>query len=156
MGFYAPFKDPAGRDALVSYFRFTREHRAIYEGARPAAETLLLYPRSAVHAGDVDPVARFRALGKRLVREGIAFDVVPDDILAPENLHDRAVLAITDESALDANAKKTLATFRGARITHLTGEVLTRAGGIVLMVLGMQMSGLIHIGFLDRTYQIGG
>ena len=35
------------------------------------------------------------------------------------------------------------------------GEVLTRAGGVVLMVLGMQMAGLIHIPFLDRTYQIG-
>ena len=35
------------------------------------------------------------------------------------------------------------------------GELLARAGGIVLMVLGMQMSGLIHIGFLERTYQLG-
>ena len=35
------------------------------------------------------------------------------------------------------------------------GEILTRAGGIVLMVLGMQMAGLIHIPFLDRTYQVG-
>ena len=34
-------------------------------------------------------------------------------------------------------------------------DLLTRAGGIVLMVLGMQMAGLIHIPFLDRTYQIG-
>ena len=35
------------------------------------------------------------------------------------------------------------------------GEVLTRVGGIVLMVMGMQMTGLIHIPFLDRTYQVG-
>ena len=35
------------------------------------------------------------------------------------------------------------------------GELLTRVGGVVLMVLGMQMAGLIHIPFLDRTYQIG-
>ncbi|MFA7248382.1 MAG: cytochrome c biogenesis protein CcdA [Dehalococcoidia bacterium] len=35
------------------------------------------------------------------------------------------------------------------------GELLTRIGGIVLMVLGMQMSGLIHIPYLDRTYQVG-
>ena len=35
------------------------------------------------------------------------------------------------------------------------GDVLTRAGGIVLMVLGMQMAGLIHIPYLDRTYQVG-
>ena len=35
------------------------------------------------------------------------------------------------------------------------GDVLTRAGGVVLTVLGMQMAGLIHIPYLDRTYQIG-
>ena len=35
------------------------------------------------------------------------------------------------------------------------GALLARAGGMVLMVLGMQMAGLIHIPFLDRTYQIG-
>ena len=35
------------------------------------------------------------------------------------------------------------------------GEWLTRIGGVVLMVLGMQMSGLIRIPYLDRAYQIG-
>ncbi len=35
------------------------------------------------------------------------------------------------------------------------GDVLTRVGGVVLMVLGMQMAGLIHIPYLDRTYQVG-
>lgn len=35
------------------------------------------------------------------------------------------------------------------------GDLLTRVGGVVLMVLGMQMAGLIHIPYLDRTYQIG-
>lgn len=34
------------------------------------------------------------------------------------------------------------------------GELLTRVGGVVLMVLGMQMAGLIHIPYLDRTYQV--
>ena len=35
------------------------------------------------------------------------------------------------------------------------GALLARGGGVVLMVLGMQMAGLIRIPFLDRTYQIG-
>jgi len=35
------------------------------------------------------------------------------------------------------------------------GDLLTRIGGVVLMVLGMQMAGLIHIPYLDRTYQVG-
>jgi len=33
-------------------------------------------------------------------------------------------------------------------------ELLTRIGGVVLIVFGMQMAGLINIPFLERTYQI--
>jgi cytochrome c biogenesis protein CcdA len=31
-------------------------------------------------------------------------------------------------------------------------DLLTRIGGLVLVVFGMQMSGLVHLPFLDRTY----
>jgi cytochrome c-type biogenesis protein len=41
--------------------------------------------------------------------------------------------------------------FVGSLLTSQT-DLLTRAGGVVLMVLGMQMSGLIHLPFLERTY----
>ena len=34
-------------------------------------------------------------------------------------------------------------------------DTLTRIGGVVLIVFGMQMSGLINIPFLNRTYQVG-
>ncbi len=33
-------------------------------------------------------------------------------------------------------------------------DTLTRIGGVILIVFGMQMSGLINIPFLDRTYQV--
>jgi cytochrome c biogenesis protein CcdA len=33
-------------------------------------------------------------------------------------------------------------------------DTLTRIGGVILMVFGMQMAGLIHLPYLDRTYQI--
>ena len=33
-------------------------------------------------------------------------------------------------------------------------DTMTRIGGVVLIVFGMQMSGLIHIPFMERTYQI--
>lgn len=32
-------------------------------------------------------------------------------------------------------------------------DVATRIGGIILIVLGLQMSGLVHIPYLDRTYR---
>ena len=33
-------------------------------------------------------------------------------------------------------------------------DTATRVGGVVLIVLGLQMSGLVHIPYLDRTYQV--
>lgn len=43
--------------------------------------------------------------------------------------------------------------FAGSLLTaHI--ETMTRIGGVVLMVFGMQMSGLIHLPYLDRTYQV--
>ena len=35
-------------------------------------------------------------------------------------------------------------------------DLLSRIGGVILIVLGMQMTGLIRIPFLDRTYQLPG
>ena len=81
LGFYANFKNPAGREAMTTYFGFAAKHRDLYVGAQPAAELLLLYPRSAVQRGDVEPVARFKAIGKQLAREGYVFDIVADDIV---------------------------------------------------------------------------
>jgi len=43
--------------------------------------------------------------------------------------------------------------FAGSLVTERL-DLLTRVGGVVLMVLGMQMAGLIRIPFLDRTYQL--
>ena len=43
--------------------------------------------------------------------------------------------------------------FAGALVTQQL-DLLTRVGGVVLMVLGMQMTGLIRIPFMDRTYQL--
>ena len=33
-------------------------------------------------------------------------------------------------------------------------DTLTQVGGVVLIVFGLQMSGLVHIPYLDRTYQV--
>ena len=33
-------------------------------------------------------------------------------------------------------------------------DTATRVGGVVLIVFGLQMSGLVHIPYLDRTYQV--
>jgi cytochrome c biogenesis protein CcdA len=40
----------------------------------------------------------------------------------------------------------------GALTEHL--DLVTRAGGLLMVAFGLQMSGLIHFPFLDRTYQL--
>ncbi len=96
LGFYANFKNPAGREAMTTYFGFAAKHRDLYVGAQPAAELLLLYPRSAVQRGGVEPVARFKAIGKQLAREGYVFDIVPDDIVPEAQMSSRRVVVDCD------------------------------------------------------------
>lgn len=123
LGFYAPFKNPVGRAGLTSYFGFLRRNRQYYQGAIPAGELLLLYPRSAVHNGDVAPVARFRALGKRLLRDHYAFDVLPDDLLTTARLRSYRAVAYCDEESLNAAARQSLASFTGPRLLMKTAEL---------------------------------
>lgn len=101
LGFYANFKNPAGREAMTTYFGFARKHRDLYLGAQSAAELLLLYPRSAVHRGDVEPVARFKAIGHQLALAGYAFDIVPDDIVTGAQIASRRVVVATSVGRAD-------------------------------------------------------
>ncbi|MFM8470595.1 MAG: hypothetical protein ACKODH_11605, partial [Limisphaerales bacterium] len=98
LGFYATYKNPAGREAMTTYFGFAAKHRDLYLGAQPAAELLLLYPRSAVHRGDVEPVARFKAIGHQLAREGYVFDIEPDDIVTEAQVNSRRAVVDCDPS----------------------------------------------------------
>lgn len=123
MGFYAPFKNPQGRKNFVDYFAFARRNRDIYQGANLASELLLLYPRSEVHKGDVAPVAIFRALGRRLARDGYAFDVLPDDLLTPAHLARYRAVAYGDEKSLNDVARPALAAFKGPRVTIADPEL---------------------------------
>jgi hypothetical protein len=86
MGFYTDFKSPAAREAIVSYYRFLKRHDALFRANRSAAEALLLFPRRAVHGGDLRPLERFRELGRALLDAHVLFDVLPDDLAAPERV----------------------------------------------------------------------
>lgn len=123
MGFYAPFKEPVGRAAFKQYFGFLRKYRQYYVGANPASELLLLYPRSAVHNGDVAPVQLFKAKGKEFLQRGYAFDILPDDILTSEHLKQYRAVASCDERSLNATARQALNAFKGKRLHVVPPEV---------------------------------
>lgn len=81
MGFYARFKDPLARKEIVRYYNFLEKHADLYRGQRSAAEVLLLFPRSFVHQGDLEPLYTFKKWGKDLLDQHVLFDVLPDDLL---------------------------------------------------------------------------
>ncbi|HLU46799.1 MAG TPA: hypothetical protein VK116_01905, partial [Planctomycetota bacterium] len=84
MGFYTRFTDPEARREIVRYYRFIARNEALFRGAQPSGEALLLYPRSRVHDGDVAAVERFKTAGKRLLDAHVLFDVLPDDLATPQ------------------------------------------------------------------------
>jgi hypothetical protein len=86
MGFYTRFTDPAARKVIAQYYQFLKKHDAIYRANRSHAEVALLFPRKAVHAGNVEPVEQFREIGTKLLDEHVLFDVVPDDLATDELL----------------------------------------------------------------------
>lgn len=84
MGFYTRFTDPAARAEIVRYYDFLRRYESLHKANRSHAESVLLYPRSRVHEGDVAAVDAFKRLGKRLLDAHVLFDVLPDDLASRE------------------------------------------------------------------------
>ncbi|HEX8914176.1 MAG TPA: hypothetical protein VF796_17640 [Humisphaera sp.] len=112
MGFYARFKDPAARAELVRYYRFLERNDAVYRGNRPQADVLLLFPRSAAHAGDLKPVEAFKGAGRTLLDRHVLFDVVPDDLATPDRRASyRAVVETPAGDVADLTMPKGLSTF---------------------------------------------
>ena len=105
MGFYARFTDSLARTEIARYYQFLKQHDALYRASRSHAETVLLYPRQAVHNGDVGPVETFRKLGTRLLDEHVLFDVLPDDAVTSATLAKYRHVVSTDSpdiaSAID-------------------------------------------------------
>ena len=105
MGFYTNYTDPAARQEIVRYYQFLKQYDDVYRANRSHAEVALLYPRSEVHRGIVEPVARFLELGTRLLDDHVLFDVIPDDIMTPEQRQRyRSVLTVGDAAKPDFKA----------------------------------------------------
>ena len=86
MGFYTRYTDPEARKVIAQYYQFIKKHDAIYRANRSHAEVALLFPRKAVHSGNVETVEHFREIGTKLLDEHVLFDVVPDDLATDELL----------------------------------------------------------------------
>jgi len=114
MGFYTRFKNPAARAEIVRYYRFIEEHDEVFRGAQPHAEALLLYPRKAVHAGEVQEVEKFKTTGRRLLDEHCLFAVLPDDVAVPDHLKE---LPSTIESPAEVETRSHFAAPSTVRVS---------------------------------------
>ncbi len=80
MGFYTRIGDPLVRQEVSRYYGFIRRNAETLKAHRPAGEVVLLFPRSEVRKGNLDAVAKFKDIGKTLLNEHVAFDIIPDDL----------------------------------------------------------------------------
>jgi len=103
MGFYAHFTNSVTRQEFARYYNFLEKYDELYRDNRSHAEVLLLYPRSAVHQGDLKPRDAFLTLGRKLLDDHVLFDVIPDDIATSEDLaRYKHVLRPSAETSFDA------------------------------------------------------
>jgi hypothetical protein len=80
MGFYTRFTDPEARKVIVQYYQFLKRYDSVFKANRPYAESVLMFPRKAIHAGNLKPLDQFREVGRHLLESHVLFDVVPDDL----------------------------------------------------------------------------
>lgn len=81
MGFYTRVSDPMARREIARYYRFLERYDVLFRANRSHAEVLLPYPRSRVHAGDLNAVEAFKQVGRQLLDRHVLFDILPDDLL---------------------------------------------------------------------------
>ena len=97
MGFYTRFTDPDARREIVRYYQFLKRYDDLYHANQPHSEVLLLYPRRALHEGDVGAIERFREMGRKLLDRHVLFDVLPDD-QADERISQRYMFVASSDN----------------------------------------------------------
>ncbi len=85
MARYINFTDPAARKEFVRYYQFLKRYDDVYRANRPYGEAVLVHPRSHNHQGKLIPaMTAFQKIGHRLMDEHVLFDVIPDEVITPE------------------------------------------------------------------------
>jgi hypothetical protein len=83
MGFYTRFGDPVAKAEIVRYYQFLHANDRLFHRSEPWAEAVLVFPRRQIHVGNLEPLSRFKQLGRQLLDRHVLFDVVPDDLVGP-------------------------------------------------------------------------
>src|SRR5262249_25116 len=132
MGFYTRFQDPEARKELVRYYRFLEKYDAVYRGNRPHAEVLLLYPRKAVHAGDVAAGDAFKKDAKGLLEGDWLFEILPDDMATPERTKPYGGMVEEVNAARPPLNPKALSDFTAPKTVRISASVPAAGGEVTL------------------------
>ena len=110
MARYINFTDPAARKEFVRYYQFLKRYDDVYRANRPYGEAVLVHPRSHNHQGKLIPaMTAFQKIGHRLMDEHVLFDVIPDEVITPEQT--AAYTRAYDISSQDGIDAQTFAEF---------------------------------------------
>ncbi len=122
MGFYTRFRDPEARAEIARYYQFMKRYDTIYHANRPHAEVALLFPRSHVHQGNLQPLERFKQQGLELLNRHVLFDVLPDDIATKEKLQPYALVIDPAQAEKPPELPKALSRFRGPSTVRVSAS----------------------------------
>lgn len=113
MGFYTRFADPMAREEIVRYYGFMKKYDDLHKANRSHAEVVLLYPRSQVHQGNLEPLSAFRVVGDKLLDQHVLFDILPDETATAEQLarYRHVVKPTTDSEPLSSAQLQGLSRF---------------------------------------------
>jgi hypothetical protein len=129
MGFYTRFKDPEARKEIVRYYQFLAKYDELYRGNAPHAEAVLVFPRTAVHKGDVDEINSFKMLGRKMLDRHVLFDVLPDDLLTPAKRTEYGTVIELDKFASKAG---TQSAFTAPKTVRVSASKPAKGGEITL------------------------
>jgi hypothetical protein len=89
-------------DVMARYYKFLDDHGDIYQSqnGESAAKVLLVYPRTASHAGRVGGIEMIEVAGRTMIVDHVQFDFVPDDLLSIVDLKKYQAIIVVEPDGL--------------------------------------------------------
>ena len=134
-------------DVMARYCKFLDEHAEIFQNqnGESTAKVLLVYPRTASHAGRIDGIEMIEVAGRTMIADHVQFDFVPDDLLDKTDLKKYRAIVASDSEGL---TQETLEPFHkaGGRLI-----ALPRGDDLVASLRWKKLGAAIVAGLEPRT-----
>ena len=134
-------------DVMARYCKFLDEHAEIFQNqnGESTAKVLLVYPRTASHAGRIDGIEMIEVAGRTMIADHVQFDFVPDDLLDKTDLKKYRAIVASEPEGL---TQETLEPFHkaGGRLI-----ALPRGDDLVASLRWKKLGAAIVAGLEPRT-----